>query len=327
MQKKLQVFISSTYQDLQEERQAAVEAVLNAGHIPAGMELFKAGDQTQKETIKRWIEESDVYMLILGGRYGTIDEESGKSYTHWEYDYAGEIGKPRFAIVIKESALEEKVRQLGMWATERENFQKYQEFRDEVLSRISKFFSDTKDIKLAVYESLKEYEKREDLIGWVSAKELGNYQNLLEEKVKLIEENSKLKEKVKKLEGLLEQKDKIGDYSYSEVLQFLKTKSIKIPKELFKELFDEEVPDKVSLLKLFLVFKDYFVTGIYNNYGMSELDKFLFFTVAPHLITLGLVEEVKVPGVRYHRVRTSKNGNKFLSKYEIENQNKKDTYN
>ena len=45
--KKLQVFISSTYIDLKNERQAAVEAVLDAGHIPAGMELFKAGNETQ----------------------------------------------------------------------------------------------------------------------------------------------------------------------------------------------------------------------------------------------------------------------------------------
>ena len=37
MERKLQVFISSTYIDLQDERQAAVQAVLNAGHIPAGM--------------------------------------------------------------------------------------------------------------------------------------------------------------------------------------------------------------------------------------------------------------------------------------------------
>lgn len=40
MKKKYQIFISSTYQDLKEERQAAVEAILKAGHIPAGMELF-----------------------------------------------------------------------------------------------------------------------------------------------------------------------------------------------------------------------------------------------------------------------------------------------
>ena len=42
--KKLQVFVSSTYNDLIQDRQAAVEAILTAGHIPAGMELFTAGD-------------------------------------------------------------------------------------------------------------------------------------------------------------------------------------------------------------------------------------------------------------------------------------------
>lgn len=45
MKKKLQIFISSTYVDLQEERQAAVEAILGSNNIPAGMELFKAGNK------------------------------------------------------------------------------------------------------------------------------------------------------------------------------------------------------------------------------------------------------------------------------------------
>ncbi len=79
MNKKLQVFVTSTYTDLIEERLAAVEAKLDAGHIPAGMELFKAG-RSQMENIHKWIDESDVYMLILGGRYGSIEEESGLSY-------------------------------------------------------------------------------------------------------------------------------------------------------------------------------------------------------------------------------------------------------
>lgn len=56
-----------------EERRAAVQAVLDAGHIPAGMELFKAGNQSQLATIYKWIDASDVYMLILGGRYGSIE--------------------------------------------------------------------------------------------------------------------------------------------------------------------------------------------------------------------------------------------------------------
>lgn len=79
--KKLQVFVSSTFDDLKDARQAAVEAILTAKHIPAGMELFAAGDESQMNVIKRWIDQSDVYLLILGGRYGSIEPKSGKSYT------------------------------------------------------------------------------------------------------------------------------------------------------------------------------------------------------------------------------------------------------
>src|SRR4030095_4041730 len=99
MKKKLQVFISSTYTDMLVERQAVVEAILQAGHIPAGMELFAAGDESQLETIRHWIDDSDVFMLILGGRYGSIEPKSGKSYVESEYDYAVANKKPLFAAV------------------------------------------------------------------------------------------------------------------------------------------------------------------------------------------------------------------------------------
>jgi hypothetical protein len=77
--RRLQVFVSSTFSDLIAERQAAVEAILRAGHIPAGMELFAAGDESQMEIIKQWIDASDVFLLILGVRYGSIEPLSGKS--------------------------------------------------------------------------------------------------------------------------------------------------------------------------------------------------------------------------------------------------------
>lgn len=79
MKRKLQVFVSSTFKDLIEERQAAVSAILRAGHIPAGMELFTTGDKSQMKTIEKWLDESDVYMVILGGRYGSIEPTSGLS--------------------------------------------------------------------------------------------------------------------------------------------------------------------------------------------------------------------------------------------------------
>jgi hypothetical protein len=90
---KLQVFISSSFTDLKQERRAAVEAILTAGHIPAGMELFTAGDESQMNVINRWIDESDIYLLILGGRYGSVEPLTKKSYSHLEYEYAVEKGR------------------------------------------------------------------------------------------------------------------------------------------------------------------------------------------------------------------------------------------
>ena len=104
MNKKLQVFVSSTYIDLIEERKIAVQAILNAGHIPAGMELFSTG-KSQMKTIQKWIDESDVYMLILGGRYGTVEPKSGKSYTQLEYEYACSKKIPVFAILLSETLI------------------------------------------------------------------------------------------------------------------------------------------------------------------------------------------------------------------------------
>ncbi len=94
MEKKYQVFISSTYEDLKEERKRIIDVLLQSNCIPAGMELFSATDGTQMETIKSVIDLCDYYILILGERYGSISEETGKSYTEMEYDYALSKGIP-----------------------------------------------------------------------------------------------------------------------------------------------------------------------------------------------------------------------------------------
>ncbi|MFD2332267.1 DUF4062 domain-containing protein [Cohnella sp. GCM10020058] len=199
MNKKLQVFISSTFIDLQEERQAAVEAVLRAGHIPAGMELFTPADQSQKDTIERWIRESDVYLLILGGRYGAIEPVSKKSYTHWEYDLAGTLGIPRFSVVIKDRALDEKIKSMGAAALERENTQAYNDFKSTVLSRISHFFDDTKDIKLTILQALGDFKNDDNLSGWISGKEIENVNQLTKLVAELMDENKKLKSKLQSI--------------------------------------------------------------------------------------------------------------------------------
>ncbi|MDR2894859.1 MAG: DUF4062 domain-containing protein [Alistipes sp.] len=87
MDKKYQVFISSTYIDLIEERYQISRAILDTGCIPAGMEQFPAFDEEQFNYIKRIIDYCDYYVLIIGGRYGSMDD-TGMSYTEKEFDYA-----------------------------------------------------------------------------------------------------------------------------------------------------------------------------------------------------------------------------------------------
>jgi len=86
-EKRYQVFISSNYEDLKEERASVIESILKLLHIPVGMEQFVAANDTQFNYIKRVIDESDYYVLIIGNRYGSIASD-GVSYTEKEFDYA-----------------------------------------------------------------------------------------------------------------------------------------------------------------------------------------------------------------------------------------------
>jgi Domain of unknown function (DUF4062) len=95
LDKKYQVFVSSTYTDLIEERQAVSRAILDMGHIPAGMEMFPAADVEQLTYIKKVIDGCDYYVLIIGARYGSLDG-AGVSYTEREY---GRIGRSGYGCV------------------------------------------------------------------------------------------------------------------------------------------------------------------------------------------------------------------------------------
>jgi hypothetical protein len=156
--KKLQVFISSTYIDLEGERQAAVEAILDSGNIPAGMELFKAGNETQLKTIERWIDESDVYLLILGGRYGSIEEKSDKSYTRLEYEYAVKKNIPIFAVVLSEATIFKKASIIGKAnSIEVKEIDKYKEFKELVYGKVVREVEDIQEIKLSIHRTLNEF--------------------------------------------------------------------------------------------------------------------------------------------------------------------------
>ncbi len=98
MKKIYQVFVSSTYEDLKKEREKAIDVLLKRNCLPVGMELFPALHKEQFEYIKEKIDESDYYIVLIGGKYGSMDE-NGISYTEKEYDYAIEKGKKVMAFI------------------------------------------------------------------------------------------------------------------------------------------------------------------------------------------------------------------------------------
>jgi hypothetical protein len=188
--KKLQIFVSSTYTDMLAARQAIVEAILMAGHIPAGMELFAAGDRSQLETIRRWIKESDVFMLILGARYGSLEPDTGKSYIQLEYEYALQEGKPVFAAVMSGGCIDAKVSSQGKTVLELQHPREYEAFKAYVLARVCRFFDDVKDLKLIVHESISAITRDRPLTGWIRGDEVLDPKQTLQDMSNLQAENT-----------------------------------------------------------------------------------------------------------------------------------------
>ena len=99
---KYQIFVSSTYDDLREEREQVLKATLEMGHIPVGMEMFSAADEEQWKIITRQIDECDYYAVIVAHGYGSVVD--GISYTEKEYDYAISNNIPVLGFIIEDGA-------------------------------------------------------------------------------------------------------------------------------------------------------------------------------------------------------------------------------
>lgn len=164
---RYQVFVSSTYEDLIEERKQVTQAILECDCFPAGMELFPASNKSQWEMIKQVIDESDVYLVIIAGRYGSI--KKGKkliSYTELEFNYAKKINKPIIALIhnnITSLPFEKSEQSEQGQALLRDFINKAKD------GRVVKFWNNKDDIKSAVMSALNA--QKDDLVtkncGWI----------------------------------------------------------------------------------------------------------------------------------------------------------------
>lgn len=166
MSVRYQVFVSSTFRDLEAERREVIQALLELDCIPAAMEMFPASNADQWTLIKGVIDNSDYFIVIVGGRYGSVDE-NGVSYTEKEYDYALEIGKPILGFVHEDI---EDLKKRNIEPTEA-GLAKLASFRAKVEMKMCKKWSTPQELGGAVSRSLIQLMRSEPGVGYVRGSE------------------------------------------------------------------------------------------------------------------------------------------------------------
>ena len=194
MDKRYQVFISSTYADLKEERRSVIQSVIELNCIPAGMELFPAADEEQLEFIKRVIDDCDYYLLIIAGRYGSVGAD-GISYTEKEFNYAVNRGLPVIAFP------HENPDDITFGKSEKDAAlrKKLEEFRTRVCTgRIVKMWRNPQELPGYVAQSLSTIIHRHPATGWVRANRVAS-EEILTEINDLRKVNAELRESLAEL--------------------------------------------------------------------------------------------------------------------------------
>ena len=172
--KRYHIFVSSTFHDLREERAAVEKTLLELEAFPAGMELFGAADDDAWTLIEEIIADCDYYLLIVGGKYGSIDEQTGLSYTEREYDTAVRLGKPVMAFLCQDpdKLPAERVE------IEEDSRKKLAGFRKKVKeAKHVKYWSSAAELASQVATSWFGFLKRYPATGWVKDDQIAGHQD------------------------------------------------------------------------------------------------------------------------------------------------------
>ena len=187
-EKRYQVFISSTFEDLRDERRAVQDVIISTGDFPVQMESMPAADEDQFEFIKSLIDHCDYYVLIIAGRYGTIHKD-GLSYTHKEFIYARTQNVPVLVMINDDIGKIET----GKSEASDAGKAKLKAFIEEAeTGRLRKTWSTLDGLKLAVREALDNAKATKPRVGWVRGNTVANVATF-EELNQLRKENETLR--------------------------------------------------------------------------------------------------------------------------------------
>ncbi|QUS39800.1 DUF4062 domain-containing protein [Tardiphaga alba] len=163
MDKVFQVFVSSTFTDLEEERRRVTDTLAKAGHFVAGMELFPATDQQQLDFIKRVIDRSDYYVVVVAGRYGSLSDD-GLSFTEKEFQYARSKGIPVLAFIHASPS----TIPVGKTDQEADKAEKLEAFKSKLKAgRMVEFWTDPSDLCTKIVIAVSNAINLSPGVGWV----------------------------------------------------------------------------------------------------------------------------------------------------------------
>lgn len=154
------VFISSTYTDMLPYRDAIQSALNKADCVPYGMERFGAEAIPPLDACFRELEASQIYICALGMRYGSIDKQTGKSFTQLEFEKARELGKPTLVFLIDENRVSFKVSEFDT-GPEAEKLAAFKKTIKESKEVTCAFFDSPMSLQETVYRSIEVEIKRQ----------------------------------------------------------------------------------------------------------------------------------------------------------------------
>lgn len=191
--KKYQIFVSSTYEDLKKERDQIIKAILEMGHIPVGMEMFSAADEQQWEIIKRQIDQSDYYVVVVAHRYGSMDGDV--SYTEKEYDYAVSKDIPVLGFVIdSETDWPENWKENNSTIIKR-----LETFKAKVTSKMVSHWKNEDDLYGKCGIALIKTFSAQPRDGWVRSSDINTTQ-MISEITRLSQENGELRRQISEVQ-------------------------------------------------------------------------------------------------------------------------------
>ncbi len=158
-EKSFSIFVSSTFADLKEYREVTATAIRKLRTHVNDMIDWPADDRSPENLSLAELHNSDLILLIIAHRYGTIPENEEYSITEKEFDEAVKCGKPILAFLVNSEFA---------WLPDRfdtKNYAKLVAFKEKVKNRCTpQYFTTPESLAGLVFQAILDFDERNNFM-------------------------------------------------------------------------------------------------------------------------------------------------------------------